>query len=351
MDEYGRLTPATNRFPSAAGGKGFRPLADYIHAKGLKFGIHIMRGIPRRAVAANLPVLGSTARAAAIADTKSLCEWNTDMYGLDMSQPGAQDYYDSILQLYAQWGVDYIKADDIASPFHGDEIAALHRAIVKSGRPIVLSLSPGPADLAKADFYAANANLWRISNDFWDRWPDLRANFDLLDKWSRHTRPGAWPDADMLPLGRIGIRAERGDDRTTRFTRDEQRTLITLWSIARSPLMFGGDLPSNDDFTLSLLSNDEVLAADQTGTHSRQLFLRGDQIAWTSDAATPNTRYLAVFNVGDQAPLEIRVNWSELGLPATCALRDLWEKKELGRVKDGYTFKLPPHASGLYRLR
>jgi alpha-galactosidase len=134
MDEYGRLTPATNRFPSAAGGKGFRPLADYIHAKGLKFGIHIMRGIPRRAVAANLPVFGSKARAAAIADTKSLCPWNTDMYGVDMSKPGAQDYYDSILQLYAQWGVDYIKADDIASPFHGDEIAALHRAIVKLKR-------------------------------------------------------------------------------------------------------------------------------------------------------------------------------------------------------------------------
>ncbi|MGB7719147.1 MAG: glycoside hydrolase family 27 protein [Bryobacteraceae bacterium] len=349
MDEYGRLTPATNRFPSAAGGQSFRPLADYIHAKGLKFGIHIMRGIPRRAVAADLPVLGSKARAAAIADTKSLCPWNTDMYGVDMSKPGAEDYYDSILQLYAQWGVDYIKADDIATPFHGDEIAALHRAIVKSGRPIVLSLSPGPADLAKADFYAANANLWRISNDFWDRWPDLRANFDLLDKWSQYTRPGAWPDADMLPLGRIGIRAERGDDRATRFTRDEQRTLISLWSIARSPLMFGGDLPSNDDFTLSLLTNDEVLAADQNATRSRQLFQRGDQIAWTSDAA--GAKYLAVFNVGNQALLEIRVDWAELGLPGTSSLRDLWQKKDLGRVKDGYTFKLPPHGSGLYRVR
>jgi hypothetical protein len=350
MDEYGRLTPAANRFPSAAGNKGFRPLADYIHAKGLKFGIHIMRGIPRRAVAANLPVLGSKARAADIADTKSLCPWNTDMYGLDMSKPGAQDYYDSILQLYAAWSVDYIKADDISSPFHGEEIASLHRAIVKSGRPIVLSLSPGPADLTKADSYAANANLWRISGDFWDRWPALRANFDLLEKWSRYTRPGAWPDADMLPLGRIGIRAERGDDRTTHFTRDEQRTLISLWSIARSPLMFGGDLPSNDDFTLSLLTNDEVLAADQSATRSRQLFMRGDQVAWTSDAAA-GARYLAVFNVGDQAPLEIRVNWSELGLPATCAVRDLWEKRDLGRMKDGYTFKIPPHGSGLYRVR
>jgi hypothetical protein len=152
----------------------------------------------------------------------------------------------------------------------------------------------------------------------------------------------------MLPLGRVGIRAESGNDRTTRFTRDEQRTLMSLWSIARSPLMFGGDLPSNDDFTLSLLTNDEVLAADQNATRSRRLFQRGDQIAWTSDAAAPGAKYLAVFNVGEQAPLEIRVNWTELGLPATCAVRDLWEKKDLGRVKDGYTFKIPPHGSGVY---
>jgi hypothetical protein len=155
----------------------------------------------------------------------------------------------------------------------------------------------------------------------------------------------------MLPLGRIGIRAERGDDRTTRFTRDEQRTLISLWSIARSPLMFGGDLPSNDDFTLSLLTNDEALAADQNATRSRQLFERGDRIAWTSDAVRSQAKYLAVFNAGDQAPLEIRVDWSELELPATCAVRDLWEKKDLGTAKDGYTFKIPPHGSGLYLVR
>ena len=247
MDEYGRLIPAANRFPS-----GFRSLADSLHARGLKFGIHIMRGIPRRAVAANLPVSGSTARAAEIADTKSICRWNTDMYGIDMSKRGAQEYYDSILALYASWGVDYIKCDDIAQPFHGDEIEALHRAIAKSGPAIVLSLSPGPADLSKAAFYAANANLWRISDDFWDLWKDLRHSFDLLEKWSPFIQPGGWPDADMLPLGRIGIRAERGDDRPTRFTQDEQRTMVTLWSIARSPLMLGGDLPSNDAYTESL---------------------------------------------------------------------------------------------------
>src|SRR5262249_14898348 len=191
-----------------------------------------------QAVAGNLRVVGGNAKAADIADTKSICKWNTDMYGVDMTKPGAQDYYDSILKLYAAWGVDYIKADDIATPLHADEIVALHRAIQHSGREIVLSLSPGPADPIRADFYAENANLWRIADDFWDRWQDLRRSFALLDRWSAHVHTGAWPDADMLPLGRIGIRAERGDDRRTRFTRDEQRMLMTLWCMARSPLMF-----------------------------------------------------------------------------------------------------------------
>lgn len=299
MDQNGRLMPAPNRFPSASKGGGFRPLADYIHKQGLKFGIHIMRGIPRRAVSANLPVSGSQAHAADIADTRSICRWNTDMYGVDLTKPGGQDYYDSILKLYAGWGVDYIKADDIAIPFHGDEIAALHRAILKTGRPIVLSLSPGPADVAKAAQYAENANLWRISGDFWDRWQDLRRSFALLDLWSPHVKPGGWPDADMLPLGHIGIRAERGVDRRSLLTHDEQRTLITLWSIARSPLMFGGNLPDNDEFTLSILSNDEVLAADQKAANSKQLSARGDQITWVSDTAGSKDNYLAVFNAGD----------------------------------------------------
>ncbi len=350
MDSFGRLMPAPNRFPSAVNGQGFAPLAEALHRQGLKFGIHIMRGIPRRAVEANLPVFGSAAHAAEIADRESICRWNTDMYGLDMSKPGAQEYYDSIIKLYAGWGVDYIKADDIATPFHSAEMTALHQAIQKSGRPIVLSLSPGPADVAKADFYAGVANLWRISGDFWDRWPDLKRSFALLDRWSPYVNPGGWPDADMLPLGHIGIRAERGVDRMSLLTHDEQQTLMSLWAIARSPLMFGGDLPGNDEFTLSLLDNDEVTAVDQKSVRSRQFFAHGDQIAWTSDIPGSKSKYLAVFNVGDQGPAEIRVEWKELGLPANCAIRDLWARKDRGKARDGYTFQIAPHASGLYRL-
>lgn len=350
MDGYGRLIPAESRFPSSAGGRGFRLLADYIHSLGLRFGIHIMRGIPRRAVAGNLPVFGSSARAGDVADRVSTCKWNTDMYGVDVARPGGQAYYDSLVALYASWGVDYIKADDMARPLHAAEIEALHRAIVKSGRPIVLSLSPGPPDLAQADFYAANANLWRVSDDVWDLWKDLRAAFGYLAQWSAYARPGAWPDGDMLPLGRIGMRAERGDDRATRFTRDEQRTLMTLWSMARSPLMFGGDLPSLDAWTLSLLTNDQVLAADQKAVGSRQLFARGDDVAWTSEASGSSGKYVALFHRGDDGVHDVHVEWKDLGLSGTVAVRDVWEGKTLGSFEGGFSVKLAPHASAMLLL-
>jgi alpha-galactosidase len=350
MDPYGRLIPAVNRFPSSAGGRGFKPLADYVHGLGLKFGIHIMRGIPRRAVKADLPVLGSSARAAEIADVNSICPWNSDMYGLDMNRPGAQDYYDSIVRMYADWGVDYIKADDIARPAHREEIAALHRAIQKTQRPIVLSLSPGPAMVKDVAFLEENANMWRISDDFWDDWRALRLNFILMSIWSGVGRPGAWPDADMLPLGRIGIRAERGNDRMTRFTRDEQRTLMTLWSIAQSPLMFGGDLPSNDESTLSLITNDEVLAVNQKGAHGSAVAEGGPNIVWSADAVGTPSRYVAVFNVGDRGPAKVRVNWGAVKMPEKCVLRDLWERKDIGTIEGGYTFEIPPHGSGLFKL-
>ena len=350
MDAYGRLIPAVNRFPSSADGRGFQPLADYIHSLGLRFGIHIMRGIPRQAVKRNLPVFGSHAHAADIADTASVCPWNTDMYGVDLSRSGGQDYYDSIVKMYAGWGVDYIKADDIARPAHRAEIAALHQAIGKTGRPIVLSLSPGPAMIKDLAFLQENANMWRISDDFWDDWKALRLNFILMSIWSGVGRPGAWPDADMLPLGHIGIRAERGEDRTTRFTHDEQRTLMSLWSIAQAPLMFGGDLPGNDDFTLSLISNDEVLAVDQHGAHGSSFAEGGDSVVWTADSPSHDKKYFAVFNVGDTHSIDTRVAWAALKMPQKCVLRDLWEHRDIPSPDGGYTFHLAPHASGLYQL-
>ncbi len=357
LDDYGRLVPAPNRFPSAAQGQGFKPLADYLHSKGLKFGIHIMRGIPRAAVEKNLPILGTSAHAKDVADTRNACSWSTAMYGVDVSKPAGQAYYDSIVALYAKWGVDYIKADDMSwadkparENYHGPEIAALHRAIVKSGRPIVLSLSPGPAPLAQAAHLKENANLWRISGDFWDNWKSLKKQFALCRAWAPYIVPNHWPDADMLPLGRLRIRGYKDPERQTNFTPAEQRTHLTLWAIFRSPLMMGGDLPTLNAATLELLTNPEVLAVDQHSTHNRELFTRGNQVAWTADAPGSRDKYLAVFNLDDRTPAEVTVRWSELGLGEKCAVRDLWEKKDLGVVDAAFAPKIEPHGAGLYRI-
>jgi hypothetical protein len=300
MDGYGRLMPAANRFPSAAGGAGFAPLAEHVHALGLKFGVHLMRGIPRQAVERNLPVKDTDYRAGDIADRSSICPWNPDMFGVDMERPGAQAYYDSVFALLASWGVDYVKVDDISRPYHEHEkeIEAVRRAIDRAGRPIVLSLSPGETALDAAAHVRQHANLWRISDDFWDRWLALREQFGRLAAWNPHRAAGAWPDADMLPLGVI-----MQGRRATRFTADEQRTLMTLWSIARSPLMHGGDMTKMDPATLALLTNDEVVAVNQDSTGNRPLFERDDLMAWVADRPGTRDKYLAVFNARDRVRL------------------------------------------------
>lgn len=302
MDAYGRLLPAPKKFPSAANGAGFKPLADYVHSKGLRFGIHLMRGIARQAVRENTPVLGTNVRAADIADTTSTCTWNPDMFGVDLRRPGAQAYYDSLFELYASWGVDFVKVDDIARPYDATqqaEIEAIRRAIDKSGRPMVLSLSPGDTPIERGAHVMNHANMWRISDDFWDRWDPLLGMFGRLDKWTKYRAEGAWPDADMLPFGIV----EHG--RETRFTRDEQRLCMTLWCIARSPLIFGGDLTRLDDFTRELLTNPEVLAVNQRSTNNRQLSRKDELIVWVADVPGSRDRYVALFNAqGNDIPYD-----------------------------------------------
>jgi len=355
MDEYSRLIPAVNRFPSAAGGKGFKPLADYVHSLGLKFGIHIMRGIPRQAVHANTPIKGTTATARDIAHPNSICPWNTDMYGVDASKEGAQAYYNSLFELYAEWGVDYVKVDDIAASrlygIHAEEIRLIRRAIDNCGRQIVLSLSPGPAPLEYAGLLADNANLWRMTDDFWDIWRLLYEMFERAEKWAPHVGPGHWPDCDMLPLGHIGIRSVDGgaSDRWTRFTKDEQVTMMTLWCIFRSPLMFGGELRDNDEWTLSLLTNEEVLAAHRYGSRPQMVYRIEDRTVWRSVHAETGQLYVALFNLRDDVS-EVSVTLEQLGTDGIFAVRDLWKREDLGTVSDRISVTLPPHASAFYVL-
>jgi len=295
MDGHGRLMPAPNRFPSSADGSGFTTLARYVHAKGLKFGVHVMRGIPRQAVDNNLPIEGTTVRAREIADTTATCPWNADMYGVDMSKPGAQEYYNSVFALFASWGVDYVKVDDIARPYHRAEIEAVRQAIDRTGRPMVLSLSPGETPIDVAEHVSRHANLWRIGDDFWDTWPTLHEQFARLAQWSAHKDLGGWPDADMLPFGVLEL-----GTRQTRFTPDEQYTVMTLWSIARSPLIHGGDMTQMDPFTLALLTNPEVLSVNQSSRDNRLLFDHDGFVAWMASVPDSTAKYLAVFNTRDQ---------------------------------------------------
>jgi alpha-galactosidase len=355
LDEYGRYMPASNRFPSAAQGAGFAPLAAYVHARGLKFGIHILQGIPREAVEKNLPIGGSSFRAADAADTSGTCNWNHDNFDVK-DTPAGQAYYDSIARLYAKWGVDLIKVDCVASrPYKGAEIRMLSSALRKTGRPILLSLSPGAAPLDKVDEMRRYAQMWRISDDVWDEWHSdveypqgLGDQFSRAAKWAPLSKPGHWPDADMLPLGFLGPAPGWGKARSTRLTPAEQRTLMTLWSIFRSPLMMGGDLPHSDAATIALLTNDEVLAVDQHSMENRAVMQTAETSVWTAMPVKGAGRYVAIFNTSEH-PEDLSYGWEQLGWPSgSYVLRDLWGHTDSKPV-DGLRVRLTPHACVLYR--
>ncbi|MEY4386177.1 MAG: hypothetical protein RLY20_1460 [Verrucomicrobiota bacterium] len=360
MDEFSRLLPAVNRFPSATNGAGFKPLADFVHSKGLKFGIHLLRGIPRQAVRENTAIKGTAARPADIANTNSVCPWNGDMFGVDMTKPGAQEYYNSLFELVASWGVDLVKVDDLSRPYAANraEIEAIRKAIDRSGRKIVLSTSPGETPVGEGAHVKQHANMWRISDDFWDNWKALLEQFERCHKWEPFIGPGHFPDADMLPLGMVaGNRGGRVVPRGTRFTRDEQYTLMTLWSIARSPLIMGGDLTKLDGFTKSLLTNPEVIAVNQSSTGNRQLFRRDGVVAWIAEVPGSTDRYLALFNTRNKpsetnAPVsaKIEMQLGEAGFAGVCKARDLWANEDRASSTGALVVELPWHGAGLYRI-
>ncbi|GAA2752418.1 alpha galactosidase A [Amnibacterium kyonggiense] len=349
LDALGRQLPDPVRFPSGADGAGFGPLADAVHALGLRFGIHVMRGIPRRAAAQALPIPGTDATTADIADPADVCSWNPDDFGLRLEHPAAQVWLDAQVAQFAAWGVDYLKVDDMLAPYDVAHIEALRRAIDASGREIVLSLSPGTAlPLTVAEHVAANADLWRISDDVWDRWEDVAPQFDRLAAWAPVQGRGGWADADMLPLGRIGIRAERGDDRLTRLTQAEQRTLLTLWCIGRSPLMMGGDLPTSPAETIRMLAHPGLMRLHRASRNGRQVLREGDLVVWTAEATDGDATYAAVFHLGDE---ETRIRVPAVALraphagPATAV--DVWDCWD---VDPADPLVVPPHGCRLLRF-
>ena len=347
MDEWGRLQPAPERFPSSADGAGFAPLASFVHQLGLKFGIHIMRGLPRMAAHQHLPIHDSPYTCADAADPAGVCAWNPDMYRLRCGSPASRAYYDSIFRMYAAWGVDFVKCDDIAREYPGAarEIEEISEACRKSGRDMVLSLSPGPAPLEQADHLKRYANMWRITDDFWDDWKLLKAMFERAEKWCIHAAPGHWPDADMLPVG--ALRQCENPGQWTHFTIPEQRTMMTLWNMLRSPLMIGSELTKLDEDTLSLLTNDQVLSIGKETLGGRPLFTRPNESVWTAARADGQGTYAAFFNLGDQ-PAETLASRELLQTGAVRAV-ELWSGREAA-FQQTLSAMLQPHDAAVYLL-
>lgn len=352
LDEYSRLIPSVERFPSAANGAGFKPLADYVHGKGMKFGIHIMRGIAREAYYNKTAIMGTTATAFDIGEPFDTCNWQNNLYGVDSSKAGAQEYYDSIFELYAQWGVDFIKADDtMYPPYHKGEIEMMHKAIEKCGRPMVLSLSCGEAPLGRAEHLKENATMWRISADFWDNWEDLHHSFDLLNAWSSHRGVDNWPDADMIPFGKLSLgNRPVGNERLSKFTQAEHNTLMTLFAIARSPLMIGADLLTTPKETIAkYFQNAEAIAVNQSSEDNRQVFKNHAYAIWIATDSKSGDKYAALFNLKDE-PATVTFDLELESLRGRYRVRDIWNKEEVGDYSGKIIARLKAHDAAMFRL-
>jgi len=359
LDAFGRYVPVTRRFPSAGTGdaRSFEELGRWVHGTGLKFGIHIVRGIPRESVRRNLPVDGSSFHAVDVAATGDACPWDPTNWGVRDNAAG-QAWYDSLLRQYAAWGVDLLKVDCISNhPYKESEIRMIRRAIERSGRAMVLSLSPGPTSLEHAKTVGELAQMWRISDDIWDVWESsqpwpqtVKGQFARLASWAKYAKPGNWPDADMLPIGELRpFPGGNGGPRSSKLTHDEQRTLMTLWSMGRSPLIVGANLTMLDDWTSSLLTNRDLIRVDQTASASRQVSQAGDVIAWTADLPGGEMA-LAVFNVGD-VPAAVFQAFTAYGLKSGAwRSREVWTGQE-NSAQTGVKVTIPPHGCLLLTLR
>ena len=366
IDSNGLLVPTLNRFPSAGGGAGFRPLSDWVHSLGLKFGFHIMRGIPRGAVDRNSPIAGSSFHAADAADPADVCGWDDGNYGVRDNAAG-QAYYDSMMRLYAEWGVDFLKVDCIADhPYKPAEIRMIATAIRKSGRSIILSLSPGPTHLDHASEISRYAQMWRISNDIWDSWhfpnnpqtdgypSGVDTAFDNLAKWNPFARPGAWPDADMLPFGALLPHPGMGEPRETRLSHDEQRTQFSLWAIARSPLILGANLTELDPFTRSIISSHDIIAINQTAGESHpvtDLPPGFEQVRVWEATAGPRakpTRYIAFFNLNG-TPVQVSATWRQLGFAGEHSALELWSGAKMTTARS-LTANIAAHGTAIYKV-
>ena len=369
-NRHGMLIPAPGRFPSSANGAGFKPLADWVHAHGLKFGIYIVRGMPRQVATTNLPIDGSRYRAADAADTNAPCPWFAGTWGVKDNAAG-QAYYDSMMRLYASWGIDFLKVDCLeGNPYRLSEVRQIATAIHRTGRPIVLSLATGPPPLSEVSQISGLAQMWRISGDRWDGWTfqhksgsefpfGLKEAFERISLWAAYAGSGHWPDPDMLPEGWLGPSPGWGVARDSHETFDEQRSEFALWCFARAPLFFGGNLTRLNTLSRSLLTNRTLLAIDQHATSSRPIpasslgAAYGSLCAWRAiiagSGSSGDSQYVALFNLAD-SPTTVKLTWKQLGFRGSKhRTRNIWNDTTLATAKV-ISVSLPSHGSAILEV-
>jgi alpha-galactosidase len=299
VDEYGIVQPSELFFPN-----GLKPLIDKLHANGLKFGVHLMRGIPRVAVEKDLPIKDTKYTAKDIVSTFEDCKWCTFMHGVDMTKPGAQEYYNSVMNQFAKWGIDFVKVDHVTH-FPAD-IQGYAKAIEQCGRPMVLSLSAGKTSNIKYLDTYKKANMVRTTPDIWDNQESIERSFSSMRKWQGLEDKGFWPDLDMIPFGELWIlnRAEVSGNSSNNantefmgnmhhwgtFTEAQKETFITQRAIAASPIIIGGSMISMDEHSYKLLTNKEMLACCKNGIHGKLVYENEDVELWCAPLAN-NDRF------------------------------------------------------------
>lgn len=375
IDKFGRLQPAPDRWPSAWAPDGtplgFKAVADKVHAMGMKFGIHIMRGISTTAVAAKSPVLGGAgATADQIGVPSELCPWWKGVMSVNCSHPAGRAFFDSITAQYADWGVDFLKNDCVfGDQYAPTQIVAQSAAIRASGRPMVYSLSPGGtaigasgAEVKIAREIAPLVNMYRVTGDDWDSWGAIDSHFAVADSFASAGLIGvpglsghSWPDLDMLPLGWITSPGSgRLPYKKTSLTHSEQRAQMSLWAIAKSPLMFGGDATHLDPWTISVLSNPAVLSMNAHAVASHQVRFDSASAVWAARHPTSGVTYAALFNRRN-ATAEVSTSCASLGLNCTATVyeaTDLWESARPTMAVSGgeVRMRVEPHGVALLGL-
>ncbi|XP_015894537.3 uncharacterized protein LOC125418745 isoform X1 [Ziziphus jujuba] len=292
IDKWGRMIPDPDRWPSSKNGKGFGEVAKTVHSLGLKFGIHVMRGISTQAVNANTPILDVTTGAAYeesgrkwtakdIGIKERACAWMQNGFMSVNTKLGAgRAFLKSLYVQYAEWGVDFVKHDCVfGDDLDLDEVTFVSEVLKELDRPIVYSLSPGTSVTpAMAKKVNGLVNMYRITADDWDTWGDVVSHFDITRDFSTANMVGAtgllgksWPDLDMLPLGWLtDPGSNEGPHRRCKLTLDEKRTQITLWSMAKSPLMFGGDVRNLDYATYGLITIPTLLEINSFSSNNKE---------------------------------------------------------------------------------